>query len=128
MTDTAKRLAIAQKMATLRGYSPAEIDAGVEHWERLNGRANPPGSFDAAGRFKAEERTKKTTECRAPSREWPYSQMKAARTADHCAEVHGAENLTNVRRVKRLIDTLMKQPQLSESAHTHLSYIRKLKK
>jgi len=66
------------------GYSEAEIAAGLEFQSRKSRKANPPGCFDQAGRFYADEETQAVRMCRTPSRAFPYSQMQAARTAAHC--------------------------------------------
>ncbi|SHF82934.1 hypothetical protein SAMN05444339_1157 [Loktanella atrilutea] len=96
MTATIKRIA---KKA---GYSKADIAAGIAFHDRKNRLANPPGSFDKAGRFHADERTESVVHARRPSRAYPYSEMKAARTADHCAELFGATPLHAKRICKAL--------------------------
>ncbi|MFQ3251748.1 MAG: hypothetical protein ACI9U6_000022 [Loktanella salsilacus] len=90
MIDITSRVKRAAKKA---GYSKADILAGIDYYERKNRITNPKGFFDKAGRFYAKERTQKVLLAREPSRAFPYSEMKAARTADHCAELYGATPL-----------------------------------
>jgi hypothetical protein len=87
--------------ASAVGYTAAEIKAGP-FFSRKEHRTNPPGAFDKARRFFAQERTEAVEACRSPSRNWPYSEMNAARTAAHCAEVYAAEALIAVKRVAKL--------------------------
>lgn len=93
-------------------YSPREITAAMEFYLRKTRRSNPPGTWDNAGRFYAEERTDAVEMCRAPSRAYPYSQMTAARTAAHCAELQGADCVTYVRRIALAIRRLEKGESL----------------
>lgn len=83
-------------------FTALEWAAGETFFRRKTRLTNPPGTFDRAGRFTAEERTKSTRCCRTPSRRWPYSEMNAARTAEHCAEVYGVDALA-VKRVYKLL-------------------------
>ena len=99
MTDLTSRVKRAAKKA---GYSKADILAGIDYYERKNRITDPEGFFDKAGRFYAKERTQKVLLAREPSRAFPYSEMKAARTADHCAELYGATPLY----VKRICKAL----------------------
>ncbi|WP_347138952.1 hypothetical protein [Paracoccus sp. SSK6] len=96
-------------MADLAGYSEAEIKAGEEFFRRKSRNTNPPGSFDRAGRFTADERTEAVRTCRSPSRAYPWPEMHAARTAAHCAEVHGVpeDRLIAVRRFAKAVDRLI---------------------
>jgi hypothetical protein len=103
--------------AQAAGYTQSEIRAGLEFAARKARRANPPGSFDRAKRFFAEERTKSVLTCRSPSRAWPYPEMTAARTAAHCEEVFGAEELLAVRRVAALRKALDSTNGLQLTAH-----------
>lgn len=89
-------------------YSSPEIAAAMEFHLRKTRRSNPPGTWDNAGRFYAAERTDAVEMCRAPSRAYPYSQMTAARTAAHCAEIQGADCVTYVRRIALAIGRLEK--------------------
>ncbi|MFT9015100.1 MAG: hypothetical protein ABF990_05105 [Acetobacter sp.] len=63
------------------------VAAAVEYMRRKARKVHPPGTFDNAGRWYADEKTCAVALCRSPSRAWPYSQMKAARTVAHVAEV-----------------------------------------
>ncbi len=89
-------------------YSSREITAAMEFHLRKTRRSNPPGTWDSAGRFYAAERTDAVEMCRAPSRAYPYSQMTAARTAAHCAELQDADCVTYVRRIALAIGRLEK--------------------
>lgn len=96
------------------GYTAAEFHAAACFFRRKNRLEHPPGGFDGAGRFIAEERTEAVCRARSPSRKWPYSQMNAARTAEHCAELYDAGNLTHVRRIAAALekDTLLESENL----------------
>ncbi|OOY06995.1 MULTISPECIES: hypothetical protein [unclassified Thioclava] len=85
--------------ATSLAYTSAEIAAAFEYLDRKERRTDPPGEFDHRGRFFAAERTLAVTFCRAPSARWPFPQMLAARTADHCAELF---DVVEAKHVKRL--------------------------
>jgi len=89
----------AAAVAADLAYSPDEINAGFEFADRKSRRVNPPGNWDSAGRFYAEERSSSVENCCAPSRNFPFSEMKTARTAAHCAEIAGVESVTHVRRI-----------------------------
>lgn len=91
-----------RKIAHEQGYIKEEVEAGLEHYERATRRIHPPDSFDKAGRFTPAETSQGVSEVRPPSRRSPYSAMKAARTARHCAEVFGVSELA-VKRVARAI-------------------------
>lgn len=93
-------------LATELAYSEAEITAGFEFSDRKNRRAHPPGTRDNAGRFYADERSSAVDSCRQPSRAFPFSQMKAARTAQHCAEMNDVDCVTHVRRIARALENL----------------------
>ncbi|MBO9432538.1 hypothetical protein [Sulfitobacter sp. R18_1] len=86
-------------VATELAYSAEEISAGFEFSDRKSRRIDPAGRWDNAGRFYAQERSSAVENCRAPSRKFPWSEMKAARTAAHCAEMAGVGNVTHVRRI-----------------------------
>lgn len=86
-------------------YSAEDVEAGVEFYKGKNRISNPPGSFDNADRFYADERTYHVNNCRTPSLAFTYSVMTAARTAAHCAELTGA-NDTNVRRTTGTLVTV----------------------
>ena len=101
MTDMTTKV---KRIAKKAGYSKADIAAGIEFYNRKNRLTNPPGSFDKAGRFHADERTATVARVRGPSRAYPYSEMKAARTADHCAELFGATPL-HVKRICKALES-----------------------
>ncbi|WP_131618203.1 hypothetical protein [Roseivivax marinus] len=94
---------IVTQIATGRGYSKEDITAGMTFYNRKNRFTNPPGTFDGAGRFKASERTDAIDAARAPSRAYPYSELKSARTARHCAELFNAKVL-HVKRICRALE------------------------
>lgn len=76
------------------------VAAAIEYMRRKDRKTHPPGTFDSAGRFYADERTFATRTCRTPSRSWPFSEMKAARTVAHVAEVFDVEDLaTEIRQL-----------------------------
>ncbi|MEL7803256.1 hypothetical protein [Sulfitobacter pontiacus] len=95
----AKMQEYLSKLAKDLAYTDEEIAAGIEYADRAKRRSHPPGEWDKAGRFYAQEHTNSVLSCRSPSRAWPHSQMSAARTAAHCAEVYMADNTTHVRRI-----------------------------
>lgn len=89
------------------GLSDDEIrlifKAADEFVARRDRVRHPPGEFDKAKRFYAAERTQATENCRRPSREWPYPQLLAARSAKHVAEVFSV-NALYVKRAAKMID------------------------
>jgi hypothetical protein len=87
-----------RQLATAAGYSAQDTNAGLEHFMRKQKLSHPPDAFDNVGRFEPHEQTSAVRSVRTPSRAWPYSPMKAARTADHCAEVFGAKPI-HVKRI-----------------------------
>lgn len=94
------------KIAVEYLYLDAVIKAGITFYQRQTRATHPPGEFDEDGCFWAEERTAPVTNCRAPTRKYRYPEMLAARTAAHCAEVHGTEDVTSVRRVAMALERL----------------------
>ena len=97
------------------GYTVEELRAGVAFSDRKARRCNPPGEFDKAGRYYAEERTDAVQTCRSPSRAFPYPEMAAARTAAQCSQVFEAQSLLAVKRVAKALDALEGVP--AGSAH-----------
>jgi len=89
-------------------FPTPEINSAIELHFRKARRANPPGTWDNAGRLYAAQRTNAVEMCRAPSMAYPYSEMTAARTAAHCAELQGAGCVTHVRRIALAIERLEK--------------------
>ena len=77
--------------------------AADEFVARRNRVRHPPGKFDNAKRFYAAERTQATKNCRPPSQKWPFSQLRAARSAKHVAEVFSV-NALYVKRAAKMID------------------------
>lgn len=106
------------------GYPPAAIEAAIEHHARRTRLKHPPGRFDKAGRFHAEERTEKVSAVRSPSRAWPLSEQKAARTAEHCAEVYDVEPLY----VKRIAKALNIDLDSAESCHETLERLAEIRR
>lgn len=121
MTKTISEAAIeiAAQAAHEAGYAEAAVNAATEFWKRKNRMSNPPGKFDSAGRFYAAEQTSRVANVRAPSRAHPYSEMQAARTAEHCAEVAGVESL-DVKRISRAIGAAIEAME-ADSAHGRLA-------
>ncbi|SDY88289.1 hypothetical protein [Citreimonas salinaria] len=113
-----------KKIARTQGYTKADLQAGLAFAKRKNRDSNPPGDFDSAGRFYAHERTRAVESVRSPSRAFPYSQMTAARTVRHCAEVFGAEEL-HVKRIAKAIETCSEAPATAKEAAEQLAAIRK---
>lgn len=109
MTHADKIIARAAKNAK---YRISEIRAGITFSDRKARRAHPPGSFDNAGRFDAAERTVSVNCARTPSRNWSYSELTAARTAAHCADLFDAESELAVKRVCRARDLLEENPDI----------------
>lgn len=93
-------------IASELAYSTCEIAAGIEFADRKARHSHPSGEWDSAGRFYCDERTAAVENCRSPSRAWPFSEMTAARTAAHCAELCNAECVTHVRRLGSALDKL----------------------
>lgn len=120
---------IVTEMASALLYTKDEIEAGLMFSSRKARRSNPPGKFDSAGRFYASEKTESVKSCRTPSRAFPHSEMKTARTANHCAEVCNNALPINVKRIAKLRDQLEKYKQSSTriSAHNQLEIINELK-
>lgn len=109
--------------AAAQGYTAAEIRAGLAFFDRKTRRTNPPGEFDKQGRFYADERTEAVQSVRSPSKAWPMSEMLAARTAAHCAELFDAEELLAVKRVAKAREALDDAADVIESAHEKLASI-----
>ncbi|MDN7352033.1 hypothetical protein [Acetobacter senegalensis] len=99
------------------------VSAAIEYMRRKARKVHPPGTFDSAGRFYADERTAAIRSCRSPSRAWPLPEMKTARTVAHVAEVFEVgEFVTEIRQIvnfaearyaddcdlRRLIDATLK--------------------
>lgn len=95
-------------------YDRAEALAALRYSDRKARRENPPGEFDRAGRFYADERTDAVLSCRSPSRAYPYPEMTAARTAAHCAELHDAGDVTHVRRIALAYERLLGGATMAE--------------
>jgi len=108
-------------MALEAGYSSAEVAAAKKDIARRDHQRHPLGTRDKAGRFHAQERTVRVAAARTPSREWPWSEMTAARTAEHCAEVFGVEPL----HVKRIARALALVPTERVSNHARLELLAK---
>ena len=110
-----------------RGYTSKELEAAKEYLCRRDRTSRPPGRFDKGGRFAAEERTTAVNNVRAPSRAYPYSELAAARTIKHVAEVFGGVVL-HVRRIAQALDLVRDASASGHSAaelHSQLSRILK---
>jgi hypothetical protein len=115
---------IIKTLATAAGYTEADQQAGWEFFQRKTRRKHPPGKFDNAKRFTAAERTEKVETARSPSRAFPLSEMAAARTAEHCAELHGATPL-HVKRIAKACE-LLESP--TTTAHEQMEQVPELSK
>ncbi|MFA8388370.1 MAG: hypothetical protein ACEPO2_22365 [Pelagibaca sp.] len=122
MTISEVAILLASRIALSAGYSEADIQAGTEFYRRKNRLSHPPGAFDKAGRFVAAERSSRVVAARRPSRAYPYSEMAAARTAAHCAEIYCADSL-HAKRIDRAIAVLI-ETDLIDSAHATLKASR----
>jgi len=98
-TDTHHAAVGAAALAA--GFDPREVLAGLAFYDRRRRLAHPPGQWDQAGRWWAQERTPAVEEARTPSRAHPLTQNQAARTAAHCADVWQAPRLLYVKRIAR---------------------------
>ena len=110
---------IVRVVATAKGYSPADIAAGVEYAARKTRRSHPPGQFDRAGRFYASEPFH--TSVRPPSRDYPYSQLVHARTAVHVAHVFGADEVAT-RRIGKMTEKAWEVEEGGLSNHQALTF------
>jgi hypothetical protein len=91
------------------------VEAGLEFSARKARRAHPPGSWDHGGRFHARERTDAVLRVRAPSRAFPFSELHAARSAAHLAELHGCIDRTaEVKRLGKARDRISEGVPLDE--------------
>ncbi|MBB2164682.1 hypothetical protein HLH26_09020 [Gluconacetobacter sp. 1b LMG 1731] len=91
------------------------VAAAIEYMRRAARLVHPPGTFDDAGRWYADERTSAVRTCRSPSRAWPYSEMKAARTASHVAEVYEVSDFeTEVRQIVNFVKSKDASPNSRE--------------
>lgn len=110
-------------IAAQKGYTTRELEAAQEYLSRRDRRKNPPGSFDKAGRFYAAERTTRVEKVRSPSRFYPYSEMTAARSADHVAEVFDVRPIA----VKRLAKAIEAETAAQAgTAHQRLEIIQEI--
>jgi hypothetical protein len=68
-------------------------EAVTEYLQLKDRKIHPPGEFDNGGRFYLAESEKH--DCcrgiRSPSRAYPYSEMKHARTLKHVAQKFGVD-------------------------------------
>jgi len=68
-------------------------EAVTEYLQLKDRKIHPPGEFDNGGRFYLAESEK--CDCcrgiRSPSRAYPYSEMKHARTLKHVAQKFGVD-------------------------------------
>ncbi|MBP1804682.1 hypothetical protein [Rubellimicrobium aerolatum] len=107
-------LCIIRLVALAKGYSEADIAAGVEYASRKTRRTHPPGRFDKARRFYSSEPFH--IPVREPSREYPFSQMTHARTAGHVAHQFGAGELAT-KRIGKLVEAVWEAEVQSISNH-----------
>jgi len=64
--------------------------------------ANPAGYFDKAGRFYLSDDVRQCSYCRAPSRAYPYSEMKEGRSRSFLMRVWIANNIENEEQLRNL--------------------------
>jgi hypothetical protein len=107
------------------GYSNEDVAAARAYVARRNRTAHPSGRFDKAGRFclDGSERGARCAAIREPSREFPYSEMTHARSAEHVASLHGVEALS-VKRLAKLIHIAGYEPA---AAHDRLGASRRIR-
>lgn len=80
------------------GFTQAELNAAFEYTHRKLHFCEPPGYLDGEDElFIASERTSVVEAIRRPTRAHRLVEMRAACTLEHCAELHGADDLTRVR-------------------------------
>ena len=85
--------------------------ASIEYRKLKSRVAHPGGSFDHARRFTLSPRFACCCGIRAPSRNFPYSEMTHARSALHIAHAHGlASRQNDIVQFARLLD---KYPMLA---------------
>lgn len=113
-----------QGLALKAGYEEKDFNSGMEFYKRKNRLTDPPGNFDSAGRWFSSEETDSIGSSRYPSRAWPYSQLKTARTAKHCAEVAGVPPL-HTKRIGKALE--FATAQKLESFHEAIDLSRMLK-
>lgn len=94
-----------QEIVTTLGFQADEIAGARTYVSRRDRQTHPPGRFDSAGRFWAEEHFPCCAGLRSPSRAYPYPQMTHCRSLDHVAHLHNAHR-ARVRAAVRLLDDL----------------------
>lgn len=101
-------------MQTLLAVADESVhNAALCFLRRQNRDEHPEGETDNGNRFYLAHSFACCTAIRAPSREFPWSQMIHARTAVHVAHEFGIENrVSDLRRYARLMS---KHPQLMQS-------------
>ncbi len=107
--------ALTREVSENKGYTSGEVAGGVAFYKRKERLTNPPGKFDNKQRFEASERTQAVPNVRTPSARFPYPEMKAARTAAHCAELLGVEPLAT----KRVARALEFEASLTDNMSAH---------
>lgn len=91
-------------LAESQGYTKKEVSAGIEYYNRKHRLSHPPGRWDNADRFYPDEDSRHIQSTRRPSRAWPLSYNKAARSPKHLGEVYGARNTVNITRICSFIE------------------------
>lgn len=94
-----------QEILTALGFQADEIAGARTYVSRRDRQTHPPGRFDSAGRFWADEHFNCCAGLRSPSRAYPYPQMTHCRSLDHVAHLHNAHR-ARVRAAVRLLDDL----------------------
>lgn len=94
---------LAESLSRGADYWPRVDRAAREAIARRDRRSHPPGTWDKAGRFYAEESCECCRGIRSPSRSYPFSEMVHARTALHVASVFDVD-LAHMRKRMRELD------------------------
>ena len=88
----------------LRRFPELVVEVATREFLALRDRVtNPPGNFDKAGRWYPDEYFPCCRNVRSPSRAWPYSELRHARTARHVAARFGVDE-SAVRKMARQIE------------------------
>jgi len=97
-----KRIALVGKFATSLGYCSRDIDAAVLYFKRRCGIEVVPGCWQPDGCFQAAEETEVVRNSRSNTIQRQFQELKAAKTAKHCAELTGSRPV-HAKRIARAI-------------------------
>ena len=107
---------------TVRAFTKAEIDALVamspdkvlhEATVAFMSQECPIGTYDNASRFYLRDKYSCCASIRAPSRDYPWSQLQHGRTATHLAHAYGIED--RAQEIQRYARLMKKHPELALS-------------